>query len=151
MSEGDAARDSRSELEREADVARARLLNTIEQLDQRRHDALDWRLQARRHSGELAVLASALALTIGVPVGVAVYRASTRDARLRKERIRALTRFWEHPERVAAKRKHKVGWLLTALVAAVAGTAATAALGQQKLSERKWPRFPAPPVDPLGL
>jgi hypothetical protein len=150
MSASDPAGEQRSALEHEADVARARLIDTIERLDQKRHEVLDWRLQARRHSGELAAVAGAMTLTVGVPVGVAIYRAATRDARLREERLHALTRFWLHPERVAVKRKHKLGWLMGAMLVAAAGTLATA-VGRQRASQRSWPRFPAHPAEPLGL
>jgi len=140
----------RTELEREADVARARLVNTIERLDRRRHDALDWRLQARKHSGELVLVGGAVVATVGVPVAIAIYRASTQTTRLRDERIRALTRFWEHPERVAVKRKRALGWFTTTVLLVAAGAAFTA-VARQRRGRTPAQFAPEAPVEPLGI
>jgi hypothetical protein len=116
---------TRNELEREANDARARLVETIDLLDQRRHEMLDWKLYLRRHSGQLIVATGGLAASVGVAAGVAIYRAERRDQRRREERWRAVIRLWEHPERVAVRQRRplRTAWRvlfvsLTALVLA---------------------------------
>jgi len=47
---------SRQGLEQEANLARAKLLGTIGELDRRRHELFDLKLQLRRHAGEEARL-----------------------------------------------------------------------------------------------
>jgi hypothetical protein len=52
----------REDLSLEANASRTRLLRAIEELDRRGHDALDVRLQLRRHGREIALAVAALAM-----------------------------------------------------------------------------------------
>jgi hypothetical protein len=47
-------------IEREIDALRTELDGLVDELDRRRHDALDWRLQLRKHRGAVALGAGAL-------------------------------------------------------------------------------------------
>ncbi len=98
------------DLEARADVARTSLFVTLEELDRRRHEALDVRHQLRAHLG--AVLATtALGLVVAtVAVAFVVRRAVSTRARRRSERWQMLQRAWRHPERVARERPSVSFW-----------------------------------------
>src|SRR5207249_196310 len=91
------------ELEHRADVARARLLGTLDELDRRRHELFDWKLQLRRHSGEVLGTLGGIVAGVALTAGIVAYRVSSRERRLRRERWHAFDRLWRHPERVAAR------------------------------------------------
>jgi hypothetical protein len=99
--------EKRELLERSANRTRARLLDTIEALDQRRHEVMDVRGQLERqveaHMKPLAVVGGLVVTTLGSVLGISIYWAATRRERLRRERWSALRRLWEHPERIARK------------------------------------------------
>jgi hypothetical protein len=90
---------SRDELVREADLARARLLDTVEKLDQRRHEILDPRVQLRRQLRPLAVGGFVVVAMAAAGSGLVVHRVATADRRRRRERRRLLREMWRHPER----------------------------------------------------
>ena len=96
----------RQALELEANRARGRLLDTLSELDHRRHAVQDHPSELVRN--ELNVYRRPIVIaTGGAIVGLAsilgwsVYRLATRDSRRREERWTAVRRFWEHPERLA--------------------------------------------------
>lgn len=91
----------RERLERQANLARARLVTTIDALDRRAHEAVDVKLQLRRHRTALFVMAGVVLAPLVGAIAFSVYRSATNDRRRRKERVRALERSWRHPERVA--------------------------------------------------
>ncbi|WP_437966844.1 hypothetical protein WMF04_45990 [Sorangium sp. So ce260] len=98
----------REEFERKADELRDRLLHTIEAIDRRRHALLDVKTQVRRH-GAGVVTGGLLLAILGSAAAVALVRgARARDERLRGERVRALVRFWRHPDWVAPRGKPSV-------------------------------------------
>lgn len=83
----------------EANAARAKLLRTVEEIDHRAHDAVNVRLQLRRHWKEaLGVAVVAGVLVVG-GVALAVYRLATRRERRRRQRFLMFRRVWQHPER----------------------------------------------------
>lgn len=91
---------SREDLARQANQVRSKLLHTVEVLDQRRHDALDLKLQLQRHVRQvLALTGLALVLTAGA-VALAVYRVSTSDQRRRRDRRLLARQVWTRPGRV---------------------------------------------------
>jgi hypothetical protein len=140
----------REELEHEADVARARLLGTIDELDRRRHQLLDWRLQIRRHVGDIMSAVGGLFIGVGATAIALAFEGHRRQRNLRRERARAAVRLWQHPERVASRGSAVAGILRIALVALVA--MATTALGSRQIDRlRKRPRLPAYPREPLGV
>ena len=73
----------REALAARANAVRARLVETAEALDRRRREALDVRLQLRRHAGALSVAAGALAVTL---IGGGVLLTLRLGARRRGER-----------------------------------------------------------------
>jgi hypothetical protein len=118
---------SREELARQANQVRSKLLHTVEVLDQRRHEALDLKLQLQRHLRQVVALAGvALALTT-VGVAVAVHRISTAPERRRRDRVRLLGQLWTHPDRVirGARREGRPFFveLLRSVLLGVASTA----------------------------
>ena len=96
--------DDRERLEAQANRVRARLAETLEALERRRHDLFDLGFQARRHVGLTLGALAGLALAAGAAAAFASYRARTRGPRLRQERLRAVGRLWRHPDRVASER-----------------------------------------------
>jgi hypothetical protein len=111
---------ARHELEIRADIARDRLLETIDAIDRRRHDVLDWKLQLREHVGRIAFGSAALMGGVALAVAVRVLRARLSAAHRRQERFRALTRAWEHPERVATRQRRPVRAMMLSAASAIA-------------------------------
>jgi hypothetical protein len=100
--------ESRARLELEANRVRSRLMDTLDVIDRRRHDLLDVRLQLRQHTDLLAKGLGGLALLIGGGIALGVYRSRARRQHLREERMRALTRFWQHPDRIAREKRQSM-------------------------------------------
>ncbi|XXT18629.1 hypothetical protein WME94_51220 [Sorangium sp. So ce429] len=98
----------REEFERKADELRDRLLHTIEAIDQRRHALLDVRTQVRRHGAGVVTGGIMIAVMGGAVVIALIQEARARAERLRAERVRALVRFWRHPDWVAPRGKPSV-------------------------------------------
>ena len=140
---------SRSELEYEADQARARLLGTIDALDRRRHELFDWRLQLSKRTGQLALAGGALTFGLACTVGLAVYRARTHDQRVREERWRAIKRSWEHPERDAIRRRRATAVVRSVLLAIVSLTAA--GLSGRRVRQARTGGPGSAPVLPIGV
>jgi hypothetical protein len=80
----------REKLAAEANVVRMRLLRTVEALDKKREHA-----RTALVAGGLVFVGLALASAF------AVHRAESAPARLRRARVRAISRAWRHPERTA--------------------------------------------------
>jgi hypothetical protein len=92
--------ESRDDLANEANVIRGRLMHTIEQLDRRRHEAFDLRLQLRRHMAQIGLIGALAIIATGIAVGVVVDRIRTAADRRRQARRRLLMTVWRHPDRV---------------------------------------------------
>jgi hypothetical protein len=111
-SNGSAARVR--ELDQETGAVRRQLDDLLAELDRRRHEALDWRLQVRRHGRALALAAGGIAAAATLVVALYRMRArrqATLAARLsdladRGERLRrALARVIEDPDRLAPEER----------------------------------------------
>ncbi|WP_438033591.1 hypothetical protein [Sorangium sp. So ce204] len=98
----------RADFERRADELRDRLMHTIEALDRRRHALVDVRSKVRRHGPEVLAGGLVLAIAGGVAAIALIKQARARSERPGGERLRALVRFWRHPERVAPRGKPSV-------------------------------------------
>ena len=107
----------------------------VAELDRRRHEAFDLRLQARRHPVAVAVAVATLALAVGglVALAVAARRHRRRPSVRAREARRALSRIWEKPHRVGAEPS------LTGKIVAAAATAAAAALARRAVQRRVAP------------
>jgi hypothetical protein len=118
---------SRDDLAREANQVRTKLLRTVEQLDQRRHDALDLRRQVQQHVRQLTLAAGVVILAVAGGVAVVVHRVATAAERRRRNRWRFARRVWRHPERaMRAERRSFLGEVARSVLLAVVSTAMAA-------------------------
>jgi len=141
---------ARQQLERRANVARARLLGTLDELDRRGHELLDWKLLLRRHSREVSGALGGLAAGVVATAGIVAFREGRRERRRRQERWRAVDRLWHHPERIAA-RNSALGTAARMLLVAFAAMATTTMALNQLDRLRSRPRLPRPPTEPIGV
>jgi hypothetical protein len=113
---------SRDELAREANQARTKLLRTVEQLDRRRHDALELRVQVQRHVRQLAVAGGAILLGTCAAMVLLAHRISTATERRRRNRWKLAKGVWQHPERAlrAGRRTSFLGALLRPILLTLA-------------------------------
>jgi hypothetical protein len=105
----------------EIDVLRTELGGLVSELDRRRHEVFDVRLQASRHPLVAAGVAVAVALLVGGAISHAVRNARRREtptARARDVRA-ALGRLAHHPRRVAAEPSISTKLLTAVAVAAL--------------------------------
>lgn len=121
---------SPDELETEVTRSRDRLGSLLEELSRRRHDAVDIRLQLRRHALPLLLAAGAVALAVAGGIALAVRRRRhKRSLRARAHRLRlALSRMMAHPERVAGGEPHAGLKILTSAASAAATALAKSAV-----------------------
>jgi hypothetical protein len=123
------------EIERDIESLRTRLDRSLAELDRRRHELTDVRLQMRKHPAVFIGAGAVVALALG-GVGVAIYRSSKRKELPKKaRRVRiAFGRAADQTERVA--RREPPAWekILTAV-----GTAIAVSLAK-KMVERSWNR-----------
>lgn len=97
----------------------------IGELDRRRHELTDIRLQMRRHPVAVVVAAGAAALLLGGMLTLLMreHRQRSRPSSRVRETRRALARLLDHPYRVAAEPS------MVAKIGVAAGTAAGVAAG----------------------
>lgn len=121
------------EIEQEIDHLRTRLDKSLGELDRRRHELTDVKLQLRRHPG-VFIGAGAVVLLGFAGIGFAVWRARRREKLPQKaRRIRiAIGRVADRPEKVA--RGDAPIW--EKVVASVATTIAVSV--SKKLLDRAW-------------
>jgi hypothetical protein len=121
------------EIERDIEHLRTRLDRSLAELDRRRHELMDVRLQMRRHPAVFAGAGAVVVLVLG-GVGYAIYRSRKREEMPQKaRRLRiAVGRAVDKPEKVA--RGDAPVW--EKIVAAVGVTIATSLA--KKLVERTW-------------
>lgn len=132
MGEGTAGVEPRK-LEKEIEHLRTRLDRSLAELDRRRHELTDVKLQLRRHP-QVAVGAGVVLLALAGGVVFAVWRARKREelpAKARRIRI-AIGRAVEKPHKVA--RGEAPVW--EKILAAVGTTVAVSLT--KKLIERAW-------------
>ena len=100
------------ELGDETEATRQELDELVAELDRRRHQAFDWRLQVRRHARALALLGVGVVVVVGIGVTAAIARKrrhhmlAGRLAALADWGDRlglALSRIAEDPDRLAKK------------------------------------------------
>jgi hypothetical protein len=112
--------EARVALEVRANLARDRLMRTLDALEQRVTDAKRVRAHVRTIGGVAAV---GIALVVGVQLG----RAHARAARRGRARWNALARAWKYPERVADRGK-RVSFAVD-LTRQIAGVVVGASIG----------------------
>jgi hypothetical protein len=109
----------------EIDTLRSELGGLVAELDRRRHEALDLGLQIRRHPLLVAAVATAAALVLGGALALIVHtrRERRRPSVRARETRRAISRLFDHPDRVGSEPSipNKVGTAVAvALVTALA-------------------------------
>ena len=127
------------EIEREIEHLRTRLDRSLAELDRRRHELTDVKLQLQRHPQILVGAAAAAALLVG-GIGLAIWRSRKREEvpqKARRLRI-AFGRAVDKPEKVA--RGEAPPW--EKILAAVGTTIAVSVT--KKLLERAWSQLPPP-------
>ena len=123
----------------EIDTLRSELGGLVAELDRRRHEALDVGLQIRRHPVLVATVATMAALLVGGVIAIAVRgrRQQRRPSVRAREARRALSRLFEHPDRVAAEPS------MSNKIATAVGVAIATALAK-RLVERSVRPTPTP-------
>ncbi len=117
---------SRDALLREANEVRSKLLRTVEQLDQRRHDAFDVKLQLQRHVRQLALVGGVVVIATAAAVTLVVQRVSSAASRRRRNRWRLARQLWWKPDRaLRAERRSFLGEVGRSLLLALVSTAVT--------------------------
>jgi hypothetical protein len=106
---------SAEELEQRVALIRAHMTDVVSELDYRRHELLDVRVQLKKHGGLLAAVGGGVLLLVGATVGVSLWRARKRRAELE--------RGWPRPRVV---REHET--VVHKLISAAAGALATVAV-----------------------
>jgi hypothetical protein len=91
---------TREDLTRQANLVRSKLLRTVEVLDQRRHDAVDLKLQLQRHVRQVVAMAGIALVLTAAAVAFAVHRISTAPERRRRNRRRLAGQMWRRPDLV---------------------------------------------------
>jgi hypothetical protein len=119
------------QIEGEISEIRGRLDESLAELDRRRHEATDIKLQIRRHPGAAAVAGGVVLLLLG-GVAYAIWAARQREKPMSKaKRLKlAVSRMIDEPQKVA-----KAEPTVSEKILAAAGTAA-ATLLTKKLIER---------------
>ena len=127
------------EIEREIEHLRTRLDRSLSELDRRRHELTDVKLQMRRHPQVFIGAGAAAALIVG-GVAFAIWRANKREEIPQKaKRIRiAFGRAVDQPKKVA--RGEAPAW--EKILAAVGTTIAVSVT--KKMLERAWSQVPPP-------
>jgi hypothetical protein len=125
--------DDRQQLEDNANALRTRLALTLESLDRRRHDALSLKVQARRHPLPLVLAGTGALVAIAGGTGLSIYRARHRTGGPLAERLRAVSRAWQHPNRVAHPDKRPLAYEIARGVLVALATFAISQLAKQGL------------------
>ncbi len=106
--ERDAAsgKESPEFLEQEVREIRENVTEVIGELDRRRHEVFDWRIQLRRNAVPLALTTLGFLVFVAGAAGISAWRRRRRDRPLaRAKRMRAaLSRMVAHPELIAQRR-----------------------------------------------
>ncbi|HEY5451745.1 MAG TPA: hypothetical protein VIQ54_23480 [Polyangia bacterium] len=122
------AREEVEDLERDVDQIRANLGELVGELNQRRHDAFDLRLQFRQHAGRMILVGAALLAVMAGGIVLAVARLrQRRSLRYRAGRFgQAFRRALAHPEHLAETQPS-----VSRKIAAAGGSALAAAMGKR--------------------
>jgi hypothetical protein len=89
--------NGRVDLKDQANAVRSKLLRAVEELDRRRHNALDWRLQLRDHAGRVAMVGAAVVAATIVAIALTAHRASAAAERQRLAQRGVLRGRWRAP------------------------------------------------------
>jgi hypothetical protein len=122
--DGDAAPE---QLEREVETLRGELGDLVGELDRRRREAFDVRLQLRRNASVIAVVAGAIVLLVGASLALRARRRAQRERPMARMRNlgHALAVISRDPEKLtrALEQTRDPSASLVSMLAKVAGTA----------------------------
>jgi hypothetical protein len=129
---GSDEREEPEELEREVEDIRENIDDIVTELDRRKDELFDWKLQAQKHKVLLLAVAASCLVGFSLTVGLGVARRRRRNRFFaRAGRLRdALARMIEHPELVAQPQPGVGKRALTAAVGAAVGALAKALVRQ---------------------
>jgi hypothetical protein len=118
--------ESPEELEQEVTEIRVGMNGLMRELDCRRHELFDWRMQLRKHALALSIGAVALACFVGGFTVVTALRKRRRQRLLATIEVSkdALSRMVAHPESVAPRQRNLGKTALSATAGALVGAAA---------------------------
>jgi hypothetical protein len=141
MSEPSSPREAVRQLAGEIATLREELAGLVAELDRRRHEALDVKLQVKRHGVEMALTAAALVAAAAGLVWLGAWRSRRREDLLSRgtKRRWAWSRIVDKPDRVAAEPS------VAAKIVAATSSAAAATLVKKVLDRglevaRNWKR-----------
>lgn len=116
--------------EHTADRIRGELLRTLDELDRRRHEAMDLRHQALVHWKLVAGLGVTVVGVVAGQIALTRWLEHRAELRRRARRREAFLRAWQHPERLAPVRHSaSVEWGNKAVT--ILGTAVMTALARR--------------------
>jgi hypothetical protein len=116
------------QLEQDVDRIRGHIGTLVRELNHRRHEAFDLKLQFRRHAGRVVLVGVAVVALVAGGIAYAAARMRRRRSiKVRVNRLRAaLHRISAHPERVAERTP-----TVSRKMLAAGGGAIAAALGKR--------------------
>jgi hypothetical protein len=119
--------ESPAKLQHEVEEIRGNMDSIVSELDHRRHDVLDWRLQLQKHWVALSCVAGGVLLFAGTMIGLGIWnRQRLKRPTVRARKIKeALVRIYRDPDHVAKPSPN----IANKVLAAMASTAASAAVG----------------------
>ncbi len=100
---------AREDLLRRSQDMRAKLVRSVERLDERRHDVFDVRKQIQRHLKQFAILGGLLIVGSAGTAAYVMHRLMTAEHRRRGARWRLAKGMWAHPERELRARRGSFG------------------------------------------
>jgi hypothetical protein len=121
--------ESSEQLENEVESIRGTIGQIASELDQRRRDLVNWRLQVRRHARAIVSAAAGVIVLLGATATLGALRGRRRPSLFAKAgRLReAFARIMEHPERVARRPPGIANQALAAAAASLSGALAHSA------------------------
>jgi hypothetical protein len=153
MSPTDGEPGASGRIEREIGSLRTEIADLVGELDRRRREAFDVRLQLRRHPTAVAIASVALAALLGGTVALLVYngRRKQRPSWKAKQLKVAMGRVMKHPDRVARGEPPPGEKILAAVGTALATLLVKRAFERAVPSpkaQRQRAEKPAPPSNP---
>lgn len=117
-----------AQIERKVEEVRDNLSGIAGELDRRRHEAFDLRLQLRRHGAAIGVTAAAILAVVAGSIGLSLWsHARQQRLRSRAHRLRlAAARAIAHPDDVARPTPRVGRKALAAILSAAVGVGAKA-------------------------
>ena len=124
------------QLERDVQEIRVEMNGLVGELDRRRHELLDWRLQLRKHALALTIGVGGLVCVVSGLAAIAAARKHRRQRLVAKIELfrRAISRMVEHPELVARPQRGLGTAALSAAASALIGASARAIAQRANLS-----------------